>query len=289
MTGGCTSGTTTIEYLHFDGAGAFYADTNNYSNINILHNQMTSIPYEPNAYGAVSSVFFSGNDTNIDTNIVIEYNTFGDNNSCTAALNVADGNCAGVITSQVGHLRNLTMKYNTFYHLGEGVHIEQIDYVPGPQVISDCNNCDIEYNYFNNIVRIWMEIQVGVESGGSPFVISNNVLMNPYQGSVPWSGMALSAPCCQSSGPTTHPTTTTPSNYIQNNVIINSLSASYATPNGIEMSGSGTQATNNMIQGFFCNGVVWSYNLRNWAISYNTIQGPIMYNNGHVIGLVMVP
>jgi len=276
MYGGCSSGTTTIEYLQLDGAGAIFFDTSGYTNVNFLHNQTTSVPYNPSAYGATSSLFLSGNITNIDANFTIEYNTFGDANSCTAALSVDDGTCAGVITGNVGHLRNFTMKYNTFYHLGEGVHMEQVDYVPGAQPIGDCNNCDIEFNFFNQIVRIWMEIQIGVEDGGNPMITSNNVFMNPYQGGVPWSGMALSAPCCQSSGPTTHPTNTIPSNLIQNNLFINSLSTSFATPNGIEMSGSGTQATNNLIQGFFCTGVVWSTNSHSWAISNNTITGQMM-------------
>jgi Bacterial Ig-like domain (group 2)/Beta xylosidase C-terminal Concanavalin A-like domain len=275
MLGGCTSGTTTIEYLHFDGAGPFYADANNYTNINFLHNQATSLPDEPSSYGAVSSFFLAGSLSNIDTNITIEYNTFGDNNSCTTALSTDDGSCAGVITSQVGHLRNLTIKYNTFYHLGEGVHLEQVDYQPGAQAIADCNNCDIEYNYFEDIVRIWIEVQIGVEDGGNPLVLRKNVFMNPA-GSATYSGMAISAPCCQSSGPITHPTNTIPSDYIQSNVMINSLNSSNATVNGIEMAGAGTQNTNNLTQGFFCNGVVWSYNSNNWTISYNTLQGPMM-------------
>ena len=220
----------------------------------------------------------SGNLTNIDTNVTVEYNSFGDANSCVTGITNNDGNCAGIITNTPGHMRNLMIKYNTFYHLGEGIHFVQVDYQPGAQAIGDCNGCQVQYNYFNQIARIWTEIQIGVEDNGGPLIVSDNALMNPV-GSNPYQGFALSIPCCQSSGPTSHPTNVIPSNYIQNNIMINNLNTSNATPVGVEMSGSGTQTTNNFIQGFFCTGVVWSYNSNNFAISYNTLQGSMMANN----------
>ena len=137
MSGGCTSGTTTIEYLHFNGAGALYFDANNYSNINILHNQVTSIPSEQTCSAICEAgAYFDGYSGSTIQNITIEYNTFGDNNSCTAgiAVNDNDGNCVGVIfdTVQPMILNNVIIRYNTFYHLQEGIHALPTPYIsPG--------------------------------------------------------------------------------------------------------------------------------------------------------------
>jgi hypothetical protein len=277
MTGGCTSGKTTIEYLHFNGAGPLYVDTSGYSDIVFAHNQVTAIPYSPSCPGACTSLFFNGNNNNTDSNIIIEYNTFGDVNSCTAGFSVAEGECAGVLFNVVGFLTNLTVKYNTFFHLNEGMHFRQVEWTATPGATdATCNNCDIEYNYFNAINRIALEDQVSVV--GKPTIISNNVFGNPL-GGTSYAGMAISAPCCVTGRLISTATTTVPSNYIQNNVIVNSSgnNTTIALPVGIEMTGTGTQTTHNVVQGYVCYGVVWSgYSSNTWAILNNTIQGPIM-------------
>ena len=186
MKGGCTSGTTTIEYLHFNGAGAFYADTNNYSNINILHNQMTSIPSGEGCGAICESVYFDGHDGSSVSNITIEYNTFGDDNSCAAGIAEGDndGNCAGIVTDTVAPMAliNFVIKYNTFYHLQEGIHFLPTPYNVGSRG-AYCNNCDIEYNFFNQIHRIQVEFQVGVD--GKRSVEQYNVLTSPINTDVP--------------------------------------------------------------------------------------------------------
>jgi hypothetical protein len=284
LLGGCTSGTTTLQYLHFNGAGPLYVDARGYSNVVFMHNQVTGLPAEEACGAPCESMFFDGDNENSDSNITIEYNTFGDITSCTSGLSVQDGSCAGAAFNLVGYLSNLTVRYNTFYHLLEGIHLLQVAYVPPPNDATDsiCYNCDIEYNFFHDITRIALENQSSVF--GKPTIMSNNVFGNPNTG-LTWSGMALSAPCCLTGRKQNVTTTAIPSDYIQNNVIFNSLgSPSTATPIAIEMSGAGTQATNNLVQGYFCTGVAWSYNSNNWAISYNTFQGPMMSSRAQCYG-----
>jgi hypothetical protein len=273
MYGGCTLGTTTIEYLNFNGAGPLYVDTGGYSNIIFEHNQVTSVPFEPNYYGTVSSLFFDGNVNNTDSNITIAYNTFGDSNSCTAGLEIDDGSCAGAIFNEVGYLTNLTVKYNYFYHLNEGMHWQQVGYnANGDQPVSTCNNCDVEYNYFNDIVRIALENQSSVV--GAQTIMSNNVFGNPSP-TLTYSSMALSAPCCLSGRMQNEHSTTAPTDTIQNNVMFNNLGTSTPTQIGLELAGN-LVATNNLIQGDFCTGGAYGYNFGTPVIQNNTAQGYYM-------------
>jgi Bacterial Ig-like domain (group 2)/Beta xylosidase C-terminal Concanavalin A-like domain len=273
LSGGCSSGTTTIQYLQLDGAGPLYVDTSNYSNVAFNHNQVTGLPFEPGAGGAVSSVYFDGDNTNSVSNITIEDNIFGDSNSCTAGLSTDDGTCAGVMFGHIAFLTNLTVRYNIFYHLSEGIHLLQVDYSSTPGAVSaTCGNCDIEYNYFNGIVRIGLENQFSVQ--GAPTIISNNVFGNQWP-TITYSGMSLSAACCYSGRVIATATTTVPSNYIQNNVMFNNLTATESqTPIGIEMEGA-PQVTNNLVQGNFCTGVAYGGNF-SAAVANNTLQGPYM-------------
>ena len=274
MYGGCTTGTTAIEYLQFNGAGPLYLDPSNYSNIVFSHNQVGGLPAEESCGGACEALSLDGNNNNTYTNITIEYNTFGDSNSCTAGLNVDDGGCAGILVSP-SFVTNLVIRYNTIQHVLEGIHFTDVNYVVGNKT-AQCDGCDIEYNYFNQIHRIALEFQTNVINHQA--IMSNNVFgnpLNPY-----YNTLTLSAPCCQYSNTFGNPSNVVPSNQLTNNVEINTLSSSNASPYGFEMAGNGTNANNNIIQGSFCNGFVWSFGADGWTIQNNTIQGSQMASGG---------
>ena len=193
MLGGCKSGKTTIEYLHFNGAGPLYVDTSGYSNIVFEHNQVTSLPAE-RCGGPCASIFFDGNSNNVDSNITVQYNTFGDINSCVGAEKDADraGGCGGLFLNQVGFTVNLTVRYNTFYHLGEPMHWSNVGFNTQPGGINSvCDTCDVEYNYFYGNFRIAMEDQISVEGG--PTIIEHNVF-GPPGGDVTYSTMEFLPP-----------------------------------------------------------------------------------------------
>jgi hypothetical protein len=295
MLGGCTSGTTTIEYLQLNGAGAFYSDANNYSNINILHNQMTSIPSEENC-GICQGVYFDARSGSSLSGITIEYNSFGDVNSCTVALSntneYSDGGCNGVQVNSVApvSITNFVVRYNTFFHLLEGLH-----FLPTPYVLGNpgatCNNCDIEYNFFSQIHRIQVEFQIGLN--GSPSIERYNVLTSPIETNANAGEFAFSDACCQYG-----PVIGTPANtYLiaESNIIYdpNPLTAQNGISWGFEAWGNGAQYNNNLIQGYVCAGIVWAYG-SNWSASYNTMQSSIEKNgtpcpfytplNGNFIG-----
>jgi hypothetical protein len=277
MKNGCRS-RTTIQYLHFNGAGAFYADAKDYSNIRILHNQMTSIPSKT-CSGKCQSVFFDGDNKNRDSDIEIMYNTFGDKNSCTDPFVNDDGGCAGVLMEIVGYITNLTVQYNTFYHLYQGMHLTQVQWSADPGAESaSCNNCDFEYNYFSLINRIALEDQVSVVN--KPTIIANNVFAsNNLQGKT-WWAMAISAACCVSGRLISSVTNAVPSDYIRHNLIFNSTGDrnGLSLPLAIENQGVNPQVTNNLIQGFICYGIVWSWGVKGYGglIADNTMQSPLM-------------
>jgi hypothetical protein len=293
LRGGCNSGTpTTIEYLHFSGAGPLYVDTRDYSNIVFEHNQVTSLPGAESCGGPCESLFFDGNNNNSDSNITIQYNTFGDVNSCTAALRVEDGGCAGVLFNIVGFLTNMTMRYNTFYHLSEGSHFSQVGWSSTPGATdATCNNCDIEYNYFSLINRIALEDQVSVVD--KPTIISNNVFASNNINGTPYISMAISAACCISGRLIASISNAIPTDYIQNNVIFNSTGNAtvLALPVGVENQGVNAQVTNNLTQGFVCYGVLWSWGNTGYGglIANNTFQSPIMAARSNVAGCLAGP
>ncbi len=276
MTGGCSSGTTTIEYLDFNGAGPLYFDASDYSNIVIEHNQVTSLPYSTCGGGTCMSVFFNGNNANTLTNVTIEYNTFGDANSCTASLHIDEGGCAGLSFAIVGVITNLTIEYNTFFHVDEGMHFENTNYVAGG-VNSVCDNCLIEYNYFSQINRIPLENQISVQF--HPTIMSNNVIATNNVSGTPYATIGISAACCFSGRHDSIISDQNPTDYIQNNLIFQATGnlTTLAAPLAIETQGINPQQTNNLVQGYYCYGIIWSWGgTTGGLIANNTLQSPIM-------------
>jgi hypothetical protein len=281
MTGGC-SNVGTVEYINFNNGGPIYFDTAGYSNFNFLHNAVTSLPYSAECDAgtcAAESLFFDGNVENTNSNITIEYNLFGDNNSCTAGLHVDSGACSGLNFNVVGIIQNLVIKYNVFHHLQEGMHFEQVSWAPNEDT-STCEGCDIEFNYFYDNYRIALEDQAS--SDVQPTTISNNVF-GPPAFTENYSSMAISAACCLTGRSTSAFTTLAQTPIIQNNVIWNDGGGhpdnqTYANPIGIELQGP-FYVTQNLIDGNFCTGIAYGSSIGNAAINYNTVLGHLMATN----------
>jgi hypothetical protein len=289
MWGGCTG--LTLEYLAGYNAGLLYVGPGNSSNINFLHNTTGGLPSSAtnmSQYGTSGSVYFDGKVGQTLSNVTIEYNSFGDANSCTAVFTLAldtGGACAGVLIHQ-GVTTNITIKYNRFFHLEEGMHVFQAagNYVPGAaQSASD--NLDVEYNYFLNIHRIEVEIQEGTIN--HPTIVSNNIFQD--QSYAYYGSLGLSTPCCQWS--TVSATAgLSPGLLENNNVSISSARSQYGctfcgSPSNSgpafahEYWGNGSHADNNLIQGNFGNGIEWGYGAGSWEIRDNQICGPNMALN----------
>jgi hypothetical protein len=278
----------TLEYLAGYNAGLLYVGPGNSSNINLLHNTTGGLPSSTsssNPYATSGSIYFDGSISTSLSNVTIEYNSFGDTNSCTAVFSASvdyGGLCAGVLIHQ-GTNTNIAIKYNKFFHLEEGMHALQAGggYATGAaEAVSD--NLDVEYNYFLNIHRIEVEIQTG--SINHPVIASNNIFQD--QSYAFYGSLGLSTPCCQY-GAVDGTTGQVPGLIENNNVSISSLkssigcsscgSSSNAGPAyAHEFWGSGSEGNNNLIQGNFGFGFQWGYGASPWQINNNQMCGPNM-------------
>jgi hypothetical protein len=227
LTNPCTQ-PTTIEYLSFMNSGGIYVQTS-FTKLNILYNQFGNLPC-CNGGAADQAIFFEGgattsNTASMLTNATISHNTFGDSTSCTSPMNAMtnidspekyQGACNGIVffTSIDG----LTVTYNNFYHVAEGVHINCPNYAsqqyecepPGGAIT---RNITVEYNDFSNIHRITWEEQPQ-QTGGIVFEYNSaHDWFMPYFGS-----FGLSMACCYN-GTLAHPNLNGSSNVIIFNTV----------------------------------------------------------------------
>ncbi|MGB8534814.1 MAG: hypothetical protein WCD57_00250 [Acidobacteriaceae bacterium] len=290
----CTSGASTgLEYLQLDGAGALHTNGSSFSNFVFLHNQTTSVPSEYCGAGcnqpcvSCQAIYFNFNTGITLTNLDIEYNSFGDINSCTASDGFVPftvtsdnfpGNCAGLIISaqNPGAVVNLTLQYNTFFHLEEGFHMLNVTFNSG-QPTSYCTNCLIQYNWFSSIRRIQVEYQAQIYN--SPTHFRYNVLGPPDYSSANAGQYAFSLPCCDNG----NIFGSQPNTFVDasSNIIYDPNSTSSGTNGiswGFEAWGQGVGSTyeNNLIQGYVCVGLNWGFVNATTQLSNNTMQGSVM-------------
>lgn len=265
----------TITYLHFENTGGIYL-SGNYSGITVNHNQFTNLPSAVGGGGASSgAVYLDGTLTSTATNIVVQYNTFGDASSCTAVFAPASadngGSCAG-ITTHVGILANFDVEYNEFNHVEEGVHVLTLcgGGCTSP-VISVCSGCIVSHNYIHGYHRIGVEVQVGMTSTAN---FSHNAIVdpvNPY-----YSTFALSMACC-TSGRNSGTSSFSPADHVDDNVLIDIASltggSTHWPPFGIEWWGLGATANGNWIGGPWYTGITFGYGAAPWSITNNYICG----------------
>ena len=270
-----------VEYLHFENTGAVYVGPGNNSNFTFGYNLVTNLPSVVGPNGGIFSafetgVFLDGTISTTTKNISIQNNTFGDANSCSAVFASSldeGGSCAGVAT-YTGVSQNLTINYNTFYHVEEGIHLMQIATTAAGQPNSVCVTCQMEYNYILNYHRIGVEVQVSAPTDSILF--EHNSIVDPINSS--WGTYATSFACCLS-GVIQGTVGFSPALTFDDNVLVSSLTPGvWPPPFGVEFWGIGSVGQNSLVEGTFSGGYVWGYGAASWAINNNYICGPNMAN-----------
>jgi hypothetical protein len=279
--GGCSS-LGSIRYLHFEKTGAVYFGAGDDSNFTFEHNLVTELPSGVSNASSETGLFFDGSLTTKLKNIVIKYNTFGDDKSCVAVFATPydqGGYCAGVITHQ-GEDNNITIAYNNFIHVEQAVHFLQLaEFKPG-QPSGVCIACSLQYNYIVHYHRIGIEIQISTPT--DPILVEHNAIVDPINAS--WITFAVSMACCQSGFVQTvngH----SPGYIFNDNVLVAALPVGRGgcPPYGVEFWGTGPQGTNSLIQGTFCHGYTWGFGAGPWSITHNYICGPNFVPKGGYI------
>ena len=261
-----------IRYLHFENTGAVYVGGGNNANFVFEHNLVTNLPSGLSNGGSESGLFFDGSLNTTLSNILIRFNTFGDDKSCTAVFSTPKdegGYCSGIITSQ-GENNNVRIEYNKFFHVENGVHFNQLaQWAPG-KPNSVCISCEVSYNYVANYHRIGIEIQTSTPTDA--IMIEHNAIVDPIASS--WGTFAISMACCQW-GRNFGEAGTSPGYIFNDNVLVASLPVgSECPPYGVEFWGNGSQGMNSLVQGKFCHGYTWGFGAGAWAIYHNYICGP---------------
>jgi hypothetical protein len=278
--GGCQS-LGAIRYLGFANTGGVYFGIGSNGNFTFEHNQVSNLPSYLSNLASESGLFFDGNLGTTLSNVLIQYNTFGDANSCTTVFGMSSdegGYCAGVTVSQ-GVINKMTIQNNIFEHVEEGVHFNQLQqWNPGAQA-SVCVSCTISSNYVAHYHRIGIEIQVDTPT--DPIMLEHNSIVDPINSS--WGTFAVSLACCQW-GNTMATVGTDPALKFNDNVVIATQACgAECPPYGVEFWGQGSQGTNSLVQGTFSNGYTWGYGGGDWAINNNYICGPNYASQGGYI------
>jgi hypothetical protein len=275
LNAGCSS-QTTISYLSSLHAGLLFVSSPN-SNLTVTHNQVGDLKccnsqvYSPALYfnDAGSS------DINFVTNATVTWNQLGDITSCTAPMNgmtrIADketfeGICAGIIiqTSVYG----MTIENNTFFHLGEGVHLvcygqscSPEDNPRGPVT----RRLTARFNDFSQIHRIPWEEQPEAITRITFQYNSIHDWFAPYYGS-----FGISMACCA------NPASTPPYLTVDSNVIILNTTPAGRYGYGVEAWGTHARYEHNWIgTGKFsigAPGITYGFGSPT-SFNYNTICG----------------
>ena len=278
--GGCPN-LGAIRYLGFANTGAVYFGIGNNSNFTFEHNTISNLPSNLSNLESESGLFFDGNLSTTLSQILIQYNTFGDSNSCSAVFATPideGGYCSGITTSQ-GEDNELTIQNNIFEHVEEGIHFNQLaSWLPGTKD-SVCVSCTIDSNYIAHFHRIGIEIQVDTPT--NPIMLEHNAIVDPLNSS--WGTFAVSLACCQW-GNTMAVNGNSPGLVFNDNLLIASQACgSECPPFGVEFWGTGSQGTNSLIEGTFSNGYSWGFGEGAWAINNNYICGPNYPSQGGFI------
>jgi len=272
---GCSG--ITIEYLHFENTGGIYVwvPASGSSGITITHNQFSGLPGNDEESGA-ATFFDSGEPATGGTlsNTSITWNNFGSATDCEGVMveqTDQDGYCAGALFN--ASLNNITVSNNTFLHLEEGFHVLCVNGTDcdGPPSGNTWSNFTAENNDFSGIHRIGMEMQPQPSSNILIEYNDMHDLTNPYTLS-----MGISSACCNTGA-------TAPGTIDSNNVLIANTPAPNTPPQyiayAIEFWGKSALAQNNLIQGYWANGIAFGY-APNAIITNNNICGPNMSGGG---------
>jgi hypothetical protein len=255
---------TTIEYLHFENTGGIYVTAPS-STLTITHNQFTNLPANYSQWTDMG-IYFDGTSGGTIADAVISSNVFGDPASCTAVMSVntdEGGDCDGLVFQ--GNLQGIVVESNEFTHLEEGFHVLCYGNNCSGPTAPNWSHFIAQWNDFNNIHRIAMEMQ---PEDAADVIIQYNSYENAFAPST--FSMGISAACCAGTTGATAP-------FVNNNVLLANIPpAGDYIAYGIEFWGNGAQASENLIQGYWANGIVWGKGGPPWEIVNNAIEGPNM-------------
>ncbi len=272
-----------FQYLNWNGGqpsaggGAFlYIPTGN-SNItvkyNYLHGNWANLTTGHNWDG---QIYLDGSAANtpVDSNIDIEWNVFGDGSTdCNLIMNRLDYQPAGSQNAYAeggAHCQgigidtsnsNVTIQYNVFQHLEEGVKFYAGGY-PNQSTFITTANAQIQYNWFHNIHRFALEAQ---QVPQSLFNASYNVMDAPVDAN--YGTGAFSIPqCCG-----------TVNNFSPHSLTRSTNNTQISNPTtGTSVEGtewwSYDSCSNNFIQGSFGNGCWYGHGVENGSASNNICQ-----------------
>ncbi len=218
---GCSG--LTVSYLQFRNTGGIFVGDSNYSGINILHNQFLGLPSSiGGASNASAAVYLAGNLNTTAQNLVVEYNTFGDANSCTAVFYHRHGR-GRLLRRYLLRRRRDQQQHHPVQHLPSSGRRD-----PLPQICSGCatgtnvsvwNGNHLEYNYFFNWHRIAVEFQGSVNLAVNYF--QHNVILDPISPS--YGTFGLSEACCISGLTAANSTGVSPSLITYDNLIVTNV------------------------------------------------------------------
>jgi hypothetical protein len=288
----CTQATA-IEFFSFMGSGGIDIQSS-FTALSILHNNFGNLPCcsfsSPNWAINFDGAESASNTAQTLSSTLIQWNTIGDSNSCTASFadtTSADGDgnagqCGGISVNTT--INGLQILNNNFFHLGEPVHIN----CPGgsrPGVgESPCeptangvitSNITAEFNDFSNAHRINWEEQPQSTSGVTFAFNDIHDMLDPVGFS-----FGLSFACCSSGG-------TSPFVNVSSNVIL------FNTPFALDRYGFGIEAwgfngtyNNNMEESNFAAAPAIAYGCGPLAQTNNNLllgtgwQGSFIVNEG---------
>lgn len=271
---------TTIEFLSFMNEAGIYVQSS-FTNLSIIYNNFGGIPCCSYSSGAWA-MYFDGTQTTSNTtqqlgNVLIQWNTIGDANSCTAAFadnTSSDGDgdaaqCGGITwnTSTSGPVQLLN---NNYFHTSEANHVN----CPGGNYPGQGSNpCEptsngviidnfiMKYNDLNQTHRMSLEFQPQTTSGDD---IEDNDVHDPIMTGF---SFAFSMACCSSAG-------NSPYIDLSNNVIIYNTSPYGRYGYGIEAWGRDGTFNNNLEQAGYSAAAAITWNCGPVSnIANNNIQG----------------
>jgi hypothetical protein len=246
----------TVQHFIFDGGGLYLGGA--ISNVNVEYNTFQNIAFGPNGssefnnWPSTIGVFLDTSATHTD----ISHNTFH-NLSSQILSEFRDWNLG--VTAIFGYnLSNMTINYNTFDTVNEGIH-----FFAG-------KNVQIDHNSFSHVHRIAMEVQDNV----SDLEIGYNEITQPLYPF--WVTFGISN-AITGGGSNIH-------DNLVDDQVPEACGANCYVGYGIETWGNGSTVVNNTIQGYWGNGVAIGPS-SNLHVTGNHICGPEMAKppSGYVV------
>jgi len=112
--GGCSS-LGAIRYLGFANTGAVFFGIGNNGNFTFEHNKVSNLPSGLSNLESESGLFFDGNLGTKLSNIMVQYNTFGDSNSCSAVFSNATMREGTVLASRCRKAKAIRSRFRTIF------------------------------------------------------------------------------------------------------------------------------------------------------------------------------